>query len=294
MRIAFMVGAALLAAIGSARADSISIGFEPPYAPGSINAQQGWGGQNPPGIPINTNIDQAVTTAAFHSGTQSFRESSVFTSDSFGDQIFSPSLTDAAGEPGAISGGFSSGPVQPRFTATYWFRSATPAAQDAHVVVSPDRGDGARMSWIQVSDNVVDPAPPDGRQGLSVSFYDYRVPPPMVCQPGDLDGEGKCFVFQVLATNLSRTDWHRIDIDMEFYDGKANDAVHVQVDGGPVQGGTSWEDYFPNNQGVDFPTDPPTVDSLLFRVGGDPEGNSGEGFFFDDVSYTSGPCLSGT
>ena len=294
MRIALMAGAALLAAIGSARADSISIGFEPPYTPGSINAQQGWGGQNPPGIPINTNIDQAVTTAASHSGTQSFRESSVFTSGTFGDQIFSPSLTDAAGEPGAISGGFSSGPAQPRFTATYWFRSATPVAQDAHVVVSPDRGDGARMSWIQVSDNIVDPAPADGRQGLSVSFYDYRVPPPMVCQPGDLDGEGKCFVFQVLATNLSRTDWHRIDIDMEFYDGKANDVVHVQVDGGPVQGGTSWEDYFPNNQGVDFPTDPPTVDSLLFRVGGDPEGNSGEGFFFDDVSYTSGPCLSGT
>ena len=51
-------------------------------------------------------------------------------------------------------------------------RSATAAAQDSHVVISPDRGDGARMSWVQVSDNVVDPG--DGRQGLSVSFYDYR------------------------------------------------------------------------------------------------------------------------
>src|SRR2546426_7824994 len=40
-------------------ADSSSINFEPPaYSPGSIQGQNGWGGQNPPGIPINPAIDQ--------------------------------------------------------------------------------------------------------------------------------------------------------------------------------------------------------------------------------------------
>src|SRR5205085_5458723 len=139
-----------------------------------------------------------------HTGAQSYRESSSLTSGTFGDQVYSPSLTDRAGEPGSIDGGFAGGTLQPRFTATVWFKSTTAGAQDSHVVVSPDRGDGARMSWIQVSDNIVDPG--DGRSGLSVSFYDYRNPP-------------DDFIFDVVATGLSRTDWHRLDIEMEFYAG---------------------------------------------------------------------------
>src|SRR5437899_7238113 len=43
---------------------------------------------------------------------------SFFTIGSFGDQPFSPSLTDEAGEPGATDGGFAGGTLQPRFTAT--------------------------------------------------------------------------------------------------------------------------------------------------------------------------------
>jgi len=292
MRISlWMISAAILISFGSARADSNSIGFEPPTYTASptgvsIDGQGGWGGSS--GTPINPNIDQGVTTADAHTGSQSFRMSSSFTSGSFGDQVFSPSLANEAGEPGALDGGFSAGPPLPRFTATYWFKSKTGSAQDSHVVVSPDRGDGARMSWIQVSDNVNDPG--DGRHGLSVSFNDYRVPPggctDLVNNPPDF--ENKCFFFQVLASGLGRSAWHRIDLEMEFYDGKANDVVRVSVDGvafpNPL---TSWEDFFVNEQASQFPTDPPPVDSLLFRVGGDAEGNQGEGFLFDDVSYAS-------
>ena len=285
----------------SVRADSFSTSFEPPpYTIGSIDGQNGWGGQTPPGITINTNIDQGVTVAGARTGTQSFRMSSVFTSGSFGDQTFSPSLTDRAGEPGSIAGGLAGGTLQPRFTSTVYFKSATGAAQDSHVVISPDRGDGARMSWVQVSDNTVDPG--DGRLGLSVSFYDYRLPGPGDCAPADLDGEGKCFVFHVLATNLDRSTWHRVDVEMELYDGEANDVVRVSVDGGTPLRGTSWEDYFRDNQcptcgppeGPGPFSDAPPVDSLLFRVGGGAEGNAGEGFFFDDVSYASTPCLPAT
>ena len=276
------------------QADSFSTGFEPGegYAPGSINGQNTWGGQNPPGIAVNTSIDQEVTTAGFCSGTQSYRESSFFTSGSFGDQVFSPSLTDAAGEPGAIDGGFANTTnLQPRFSATVHFKSVTGAAQDSHVVISPDRGDGARMSWIQVSDNITDPG--DGRVGLSVSFFEYRLTSNAGndCDggPSQLDAENKCFIFAVLATNLDRSTCHSIDLVMDFVDGPANDVVSVSVDGGPAFVGTSWEDYFRNNQNPPF-TDAPPVDSLLFRVGGAAEGNSGEGFFFDDVSYASGPA----
>ncbi len=312
--------AALSCLFGMTRAtyaDTIAIDLESPaYTTGSIDGQNGWGGQDPPGFPVivvNPSIDQAVSSDDAHTGSQSYRESSFFTTGSFGDQVFSPSLTDRAGEPGSTSGGFAGGTLQPRFTSTVWFKSATAGAQDSHVVISPDRGDGARMSWIQVSDNVTDPPStcsdsgnpclvnadcpgfvclPDGRSGLSVSFYDYRAPANILECGGGQDTEGKCFVFTTVATGLSRTIWHRIDVEMEFYDGKANDVVRVSVDGGTPISGTSWEDYFPNNQPLDFPTDPPPVDSLLFRVGGSAEGNTGEGFFFDDISYTSGPCFA--
>jgi parallel beta-helix repeat protein len=337
--LALIAAAALVASSASrAHADSISVGFESPsYTTGSINGQNGWGGTQvcqggananagclaasecPGGtcapIPVNGSIDQAVTSADAHSGTQSYRESSAYTSGSFGDQVFGPSLTDRAGEPGSTAAGFAGGTLQPRFTSTMWFKSATGAVQDGHVVISPDRGDGARMSWIQVSDNVADPTPTcsdsgnpcvtnadcpgytclaDGRHGLSVSFYDYREPANILDCGGGEDAENKCFMFQTVAANLSRNAWHRIDVEMEFYDGKANDVVRVSVDGGPGIRSTSWEDYFPNNQSFQFPTDPPPVDSLLFRVGGSAEGSAGAGFLFDDVTYASTPCQAAT
>ena len=280
------VAAIGLAGAAPAGADSLSIGFEPPaYSPGSIDGQDGWGGQNPP--PINPNIDQEVTTATPLTGSQSFRMSSVYTTGSFGDQTFSPSLVDRAGEPGSIAGGFAGGTLRPRFVSTINFRSATGSPQDSHVVISPDRGDGARMSWIQVSDTATDP-------GLSVSFYEYRVPAGSQVCDGGADGEGKCFVFTVLATSLSRTAYHSIDVEMELYDGKATDVVRVSVDGGAPYRGTSWEDYFPNNQDPPFTGEPPPVDSLLFRVAGAAEGFAGDGFLFDDVSYSSTPCLAAT
>jgi hypothetical protein len=284
---ALTLAGALLAASATARADSLTIGFEnPPYTVGSIDGQDNWGGQNPPGIAINAAIDQGVDATNPRTGTQDFRISSFFTSGSFGDQTFSPSLTDMAGEPGAIDGGFAGGTLQPRFTSTIWFASATGSPQNSHVVISPDRGDGARMSWVQVSDVTTDP-------GLTVTFFDYRLPVGSeVCAPPD--GEGKCFLSTVVATGLSRAAYHKLDVEMEFYDGKATDVVRVTVDGTATHRGTSWEDYFLNNQDPPFTGNPPPVDSLLFRVAGAAEGNAGEGFVFDDISYASTPCFAAT
>src|SRR5215470_5687368 len=65
---------AIVASSTRAFGDSRTIGFEnPPYTTGSIDGQDGWGGQNPPGIPINPSIDQAVSSALANTGTQSSR-----------------------------------------------------------------------------------------------------------------------------------------------------------------------------------------------------------------------------
>src|SRR3989442_11819155 len=83
-------------------ADSSGINFEPPaYSPGSIQSQNGWGGQDPPGIPINPAIDQEIVTnglgAPASFGAQSWRISNAYTSGSFGGMPFSPSLVYEAG-----------------------------------------------------------------------------------------------------------------------------------------------------------------------------------------------------
>src|ERR1700687_1508234 len=164
---------------GIANADSRTIAFEPGqgYHLGSIQDQPGvtpppagWGGQTPPGIPINPLIDQAVVNSAGRPtsfGAQSWRISNYYTSGTFGDMPFSPSLTNEAGETQAQNGGFSGGTRQNHFDAQWSFTSAdptNPVETDSYVSISPDRGDGARMSYIRLEDHP---------RGIEVHFAGY-------------------------------------------------------------------------------------------------------------------------
>jgi uncharacterized repeat protein (TIGR01451 family) len=271
---AALIGGVMVLPAALTLADTNTITFEPPtysaLAPGppvgSIDGQDGWGGTS--GTPVNPSIDQAVVlTSAYPAaattdfGLQSFRMSNAYTTGSFGDQVFSPSLTDEAGEASAVSDGFSGGTRQTRFEATWSFASATGAPQPGlTTAVSPDRGDGARMSWIQMTDT--------GGTGLNVNFEDAT------------------FVPIQIATNLSRTSTHTIKLQMDFIDGPSNDIVRVWVDTILVHTGTSWEQYY-REQELN-PTRP--VDSLLFRVAGTAaSGTAGNGFLFDNLTLFSGP-----
>ena len=75
------------------------------------------------------------------------------------------------------------------------------ASTNMNITVSPDRGDGARMSWIQMADTPT---------GLEVNFYGYDTTLGGTC--GDLDN----FVFNTIASGLDRTGPHNIRVTMEF------------------------------------------------------------------------------
>src|SRR5258705_2965874 len=146
---ALVAVAAGIMAVMIAYADSLAINFENPYTPGSINGQQGWGGQNPPGIPINLAYDQEVVTngsAPASFGAQSWRISNAVTSGSFGDWPFSPSLNDEAGESLAKNSDgvftYSGGTRQCHFEVQWDFASTVPGAEQAglQISTSPDRG----------------------------------------------------------------------------------------------------------------------------------------------------------
>ena len=102
--------------------------------------------------------------------------------------------------------------------------------------VSPDRGDGARMSYVRFDDT---PA------GWNLTFIDYQDAAPLG-SGGNLDdgcGAEDDFVETPIATGLSRSP-HNIRFAMKFVPGPHNDIVSISLDGTVVHTGTSWEDYF--------------------------------------------------
>ena len=301
--IAFAAATALwIGGIEVASADGSGIiTFETPqYSPGSINGQQGWQGQNPPGLPINPAIDQEIVahapSAPISFGSQSWRISNAYTDGAFGQWPFSPSLNNEAGETMALNGNgvftFSGGTRQNHFEAQWDFASTVPTAEQPglQISVSPDRGDGARMSFIRMKDLPT---------GLSVEFVDYQDKAPF----GSLmDPTKGCevednFVLTTVASGLDRVRPHTVGLTMDFVDGPRNDVVKVFIDGELRHTGTSWEDYYRwcTESGGGVPGDASadqsrTVDSLIFQArssGGTAPLTKGFGFLFDNLSYSS-------
>ena len=247
---------------GGAVADTATIDFES-YALGSIDGQDGWSSTGP----YDHEVDGSNGVSGF--GSRSLRISNAVTSGAFGDQTFSKSLGDEAGEAAAASDGLSGGTRKNSFEASWEFVSTVPGAEQAglSVVASPDRGDGARMSWIQMTDTAT---------GLAVNFRDYQDGPAAGC-----DGS---FVMTPLVGNLDRGTKHTVAVRMVFVPGRGNDVVRVVVDGALRHTGTSWEDYF-----RDCESNPTrTVDSILFRTAGAAApGAAGKGFLIDNLRLTS-------
>ncbi|HEV7449458.1 MAG TPA: Ig-like domain-containing protein, partial [Candidatus Paceibacterota bacterium] len=265
--------------------------FEPTIAPdcsttnttfddmslGSVNGQG-----TPAWTVTNGSIDQRVVSNTYGFATfgcQTLRMSDSYTTGSFGDQIFSPSITNEAGESDALSDGNSGGTRQNHFVAQFDLASAYPGLQTGmHMSVSPDRGDGSRMSYLRFEDDT---------DGIHVYFDDV--------QGQNVGYQAADFEEADIAT-LNRTQPHTIKFDMTFVDGPSNDIVKIYIDGNLVHTGTSWENYYRfDTESQGYPTvdsslynKSRTVDSLLFRESGDADaGNAGKGFLVDNVDVSS-------
>lgn len=285
VKCAAVAAAALVLVLASPlSAETLLIDFEnPPYTPGHIHLQDGWSSSGAAGMGCAVYDHRVVANSYGYAefGDQSLRASNAVTSGCFGDQTYSKSLANDAGEPDAEGGAWSGGLRQARFEASWQFASTVPGAQQAglSVVASPDRGDGARMSWVQMA---------DGPAGLEVNFYDYQDLAPF---GSDLDPDAGCdgpggdnFFFTPLVTDLDRSVPHEIRIVMDFVPGPRNDVVKVYVDGVLLHVGTSWEDYFRYCEGN--LTRP--VDSILFRTaGGAAPATLGNGFVIDNMTLVS-------
>jgi hypothetical protein len=248
-----------------------TVNFEPPdYATGSVNAQDDWSSTGP--------YDQAVVSNTYGYstfGTQSLRISNAVTSGSFGDQTFSKRTTNYAGESGSDCGTptwcLTGGTLQKHFEVEWDFASTVPGAEQPGLAltVSPDRGDGARMSFVRMTDTPT---------GLSVDFVDVHGK----ANPAN-------FVESRIAKGLDRTTPHTIKLTMDLLDGPSNDVVKVYVDGVLKVTGTSWENYYRfDSEQTPAGNKLPIVNRIILRTGGTAApATNGKGFLIDNLSLAA-------
>ena len=238
----------------------------------------------------------------------SIRISNAVTDQQFSDWLFSKPLgTPAVEGPSATDGN--------EFVAEFDIASTTPNVEQPglQVSVSPQTGEGARMSFLRFNDSA---------GGIDVYFADV-----------ENNGDPKAAI--QIADNQPRTGFH-VRVVLDLYAGPHNDVANVFINNsGPlvpsVLGGfdgffapvdkptvavnkakagqaiplkfkittelpTTWEDYYRFNCESNVPCpaegewDTRQVDSLIFQAragAGTAPASDGKGYFIDNVSLTS-------
>ena len=261
---------------------SVVVRFEPLevtpwYLLGKIHLQDDWSSAGPYDHFVVNNTVPPTSYSYPSFGVQSLRISNAVTSGSFGDQTFSKRTFNYAGESESqCSIWCLAGTRQRHFEVEWDFASTTPAAVQTGLAVtaSPDRGDGARMSFVRLRDTP---------SGLAVDFVDVqgvnRIPP--AC------GQANFVEATAVASGLNRAVPHTIRLTMDLLEGPSNDIVRVYVDGSLRHTGTSWEDYYRFDcEAVAHLGMPPAVNRILYRTSSNPPVPTtlGLGFVFDNLS----------
>jgi hypothetical protein len=238
------------------------------FATGTVDGQGGWH--------VSGDFDQEVIPNYNYFGyptfgCQTFRISDATTSVFIFNQTFSNAASNEAGETDAVGGDTPIGTRQNHFDAQFDIGTASSDEQPGlHLSVSPDRGDGTRMSSIGINDTAA---------GLDVFF-------------NDVTGTTSPVTFNEvqIATGLSRLTPHTIKYSMDFIDGESNDVVKIYIDGTLVHTGTSWENFYRyDNDAFPAPDNKSrTVSSLVFYERGTAhEPNRWNGFVIDNVSLSA-------
>ena len=256
-------GVAMLSLLAiPALADSLSVNFEPgTYTTGNINGQDGWMKTGPYDVAV---VSNGYGFTSFDS--QSLRISNAVTTGAFGDQTFAKPLADSVGEIDSTEGTYSIGTMQTHFEMQFDIASTMQTQQlGLAMSVSPDRGDGSRMSYLRFE---------DGTAGIDVFFDDVQG----TTNPAN-------FVETPIATGLDRTDTHTIKLTLDTLDGPSNDIVKVWIDGDLKITGTSWENYYRYDTEASAEQSPRIVKTVIFRTAGTAvPANLNNGFLFDNFS----------
>jgi hypothetical protein len=248
---------AALGLAGVATADSsalITFNTDQSYTVGNINSQHGW---SDTGL-YDANV---VTTSLYGFGDQALQISNAKTSGSFGDQTHSPGVVPAG-----------AGTSLSHFDASFQIGTALATYQPGNnVSVSPDDGQGARMSYLRFEEHT---------NGVHVYFIDVTDRGPV--------GTVASFNEKDIAT-LSRGTVHNIAFAMTFKTGSSTDQVKITIDGKLAATGTSWKNYYKFDP-EQTPTGNmvPSTSNLGFYLRGTAvPSNLGNGYLLDNMTLSS-------
>ena len=255
------------------RLAAYATGFEPGFSAGSIEGQEAWSGGT---IPIPASVDQTVDLSGLNqrTGTGAWRISNNTSLGNHNGAIagwpFGPGLPVSAGQP-------SSGAVADQFTATLWFRSASASADGSNIEINLGSVAGDdRNTFLALTNRA------DGDGGLQLR----------VSEPDGATGNFRPTA--IIATGITRSVWHRLDILARFLDGEANDTVEYALDGVPLAnpaGGTTFGTFEGWRDGLGMAY--VLSNRLHFRSGSAPSAfgafvdTAAQGFYFDDLSYAA-------
>ena len=257
---------------------------------GTVDLQDGWTTRD--SFTTTNTIrrwDQQVVQLNDANGNRKvFRMSNAITNNTYPSQVFSATVGEVAGESNAAlwnnRGTNGSAPVNPpgygayaandSFYSMVAFRSATGAAQGglSLALSASAKQSSVRMSYLQLQDS---------GNGFNLNFI-------------EAGANGSSFPQTTIASGLSYTDLHKIEMLIDFVDGVStvdgaiygNDVVKIWLNDSLIHAGTTWETYYYNNERIT--TGVPrlqAVDSMLFRVAGSAAaGTSGKGFYFEDFA----------
>jgi len=169
---------------------------------------------------------------------------------------YSPELSVHAGQP-------SSGAGADTFYASFWFKAADVGGDDSRIMIAGGNptGNDRSSNYFEV-ENVA---------GAGVTLRTYE----------GVTGSGWDATEVILATGLSTTDWHRVEMTGTFVDGPYNDTWAYVIDGGaPIVAGSYFETAR-DNFGYAYEE----TNRLKFQPKHANWDISFSGFYFDDVSY---------
>lgn len=264
----FISGFSLLALAASSALGqtSYSTGFEN-FALGAqtnpiIGGVDGWAGNGSSGLSGGSQLDVEIVDLGGSTGN-AMRWSNAVTSGNYATtHPTTPTLTPI--------GETAIGATPGTFSFAFSFMAAVDAFQSGlELDVTPiEFGSASRQGIVRIFDDAV--------AGLSVGWW-------------EVNSGG--FNFVTLASGLSRTAWHSVDVSMEIIDGSLNDVVTASVNTSSATVGT-WEYYYETT-----PSQPPfaPVDSVIFRAGNfnNPmPGLAGGGIYIDDFSMTATPAVA--
>jgi hypothetical protein len=225
------------------------INFSSPYQVGNINGQQNWLNTGLYDANVATVVNFPAGSAYGAYGDQALQISNAQTSGSFGDQTFAPLLTTGAAQ----------GTATQHFAASFSIGTTQSTQQTGlSISVSPDNGQGARMSYLRFDDQA---------DGVHVFFDEAR---------------GATFKEADIAT-LTRGAPHIVAFSINFT-AASGKQVTITIDGSLKAVGATWASYYQTQE--HNPTS--AVSTMLFRAGGTAfPGLAGQGYLIDNLTYTS-------